>query len=379
MGEKKGLRGKIEIIVSEDQECRIVFSGNWTIYFRHEEVFPKIKELISTKPIKRIQISQKGLSSWDSFFVSLIERILNFLDSKGIETEILDLPEGVKRLLELSKTDLGQKRKAVKREAFFERIGEASFSVFSSMASFQDFLGRVTIAVFNILSGKSRLRYSDFLLYTQNAGARALPIVSLVSFLVGLILAFVATVQLKLFGAQIFVADLVGIAMARDIGAMMCGIIMAGRTGATYAAQIGTMQVNEEIDALRTFGFDPIEFLVVPRLFALTLMMPLLCIYSDLLGIAGGAVVGAGFTDITLLQYITETKNAVPLTHFSIGIFKAFVYGIIVAIIGCRKGLTCGRSAASVGRVTTSAVVTSIVWIILSCALITYICYVYDI
>ena len=379
MGEKKGLRGKIEIIVSEDQECRIVFSGNWTIYFRHEEVFPKIKELISTKPIKRIQISQKGLSSWDSFFVSLIERILNFLDSKGIETEILDLPEGVKRLLELSKTDLGQKRKAVKREAFFERIGEASFSVLSSMASFQDFLGRVTIAVFNILSGKSRLRYSDFLLYTQNAGARALPIVSLVSFLVGLILAFVATVQLKLFGAQIFVADLVGIAMARDIGAMMCGIIMAGRTGATYAAQIGTMQVNEEIDALRTFGFDPIEFLVVPRLFALTLMMPLLCIYSDLLGIAGGAVVGAGFTDITLLQYITETKNAVPLTHFSIGIFKAFVYGIIVAIIGCRKGLTCGRSAASVGRVTTSAVVTSIVWIILSCALITYICYVYDI
>ncbi len=379
MSEKKGLRGKIELIVSDNQECRIVFSGSWTIYSRHEEVFPKIKGLISTKPIKRIQISQKGLSSWDSLFVSLIERILNFLDSKGIETEILDLPEGVKRLLELSKTEVNKKKTLEKGMPLFEIIGETSLSVFSSIISFQEFLGRITIAILNIFLGRSRLRYSDFLLYTQNAGARALPIVSLVSFLVGLILAFVATVQLKLFGAQIFVADLVGIAMARDIGAMMCGIIMAGRTGATYAAQIGTMQVNEEIDALRTFGFDPIEFLVVPRLFALTLMMPLLCIYSDLLGIAGGAVVGAGFTDITLLQYITETKNAVPLTHFSIGIFKAFVYGIIVAIIGCRKGLTCGRSAASVGRVTTSAVVTSIVWIILSCALITYICYVYDI
>jgi len=313
--------------------------------------------------------------------VLLLFSIKDYVQKIGAEFEVDSVPQGALHILTLAEKGKATNQTPTKGESlsFFARIGEYSSQVASSIKGFHAFLGEVIIGLFNILTGKSKLQFGDFLLHLQNAGAMALPIVSLVSFLVGLILAFVATVQLKIFGAQIFVADLVGIAMARDMGAMMVGIIMAGRTGATYAAQLGTMQVNEEIDALKTLGLRPVEFLVIPRILALSLMMVPLCVYSDLLGIAGGAVVGAGLSDVTLLQYISETQKAVPLTHFFIGMTKCFIYGIIVALVGCRKGLSCGRSAASVGKVTTSAVVTSIVWIIVACAIVTIICYVYEI
>jgi phospholipid/cholesterol/gamma-HCH transport system permease protein len=211
-------------------------------------------------------------------------------------------------------------------------------------------------------------------LFIQQCGANALPIVSLISFLVGLILAFVGAVQLAMFGAQIFVADLVGIAMLRVMGAIMVGIVMSGRTGAAFAAQLGTMQVNEEIDALKTMGVSPMEFLVLPRMLALVVMMPLLCIYADLMGILGGLVVGVGLLDISVTQYIVQTKGALNLNHFFIGIFQAAVFGVLVALAGCLRGIQCGRSASAVGDATTSAVVTSIVAITIATAIITLGC-----
>jgi phospholipid/cholesterol/gamma-HCH transport system permease protein len=204
------------------------------------------------------------------------------------------------------------------------------------------------------------------MLIIQECGVQALPIVSLISFLVGLILAFVGAIQLMMFGAQIYIADLVGIAMAREMGAIMTGIIMAGRTGAAFAAQLGTMQVNEEIDALTTLGLSPMEFLVVPRMLALALMMPLLCLYADLMGIVGGLVVGVGMLDLTLPQYIEQTRGALNLTHLSVGVVKSVVFGVLVAVSGCMRGMECGRSASAVGMATTSAVVTAIVAIIVS-------------
>jgi phospholipid/cholesterol/gamma-HCH transport system permease protein len=197
--------------------------------------------------------------------------------------------------------------------------------------------------------------------------------VSLISFLVGLILAFMGAVQLRQFGAQIYVADLVGLGMAREMGAMMTGIIMAGRTGAAFAARLGTMTVNQEIDALTTMGLPPMEFLVLPRILALVLMTPLLCVYAVLLGMLGGALVGVWMLDLGFMQYYQQTLYALRLMDFVAGLIKGGVFGVLVALAGCLRGMQCGRSASAVGEAATSAVVTGIVWIIVSEAILTVI------
>ena len=172
---------------------------------------------------------------------------------------------------------------------------------------------------------------------------QALGIVTLISFLIGLILAFMGAVQLRQFGAQIFVADLVGLGMTREMGAVMTGIIMAGRTGAAFAAQLGTMQVNEEIDALQTMGIPPMEFLVLPRMLALMLMMPLLCVYADMMGMLAGLLIGTGLLDLSLVEYVNETRKAVHLVDFGLGLGKSIVFGALVALAGCLRGMQCGR------------------------------------
>jgi len=222
--------------------------------------------------------------------------------------------------------------------------------------------------------GKARFQRSEFISILQSCGAEALPIVSLISLLVGLILAFVGAVQLKMFGAQIYVASLVGIGMVRVMGAIMTGIIMAGRTGAAFAAELGTMQVNEEIDALQTMGISPMEFLVLPRMLALAVMMPLLCIYADLMGILGGLIVGVGMLDLSFMEYYNMTCSSVSIVNVWIGLFHGTVFGVLVALAGCLRGMQCGRSASAVGTATTSAVVTSIVSIIVATAIITVVC-----
>lgn len=235
------------------------------------------------------------------------------------------------------------------------------------------FVGEAFVAFLKFLLGRARYRRSDLLLVIQEVGAQALPIVTLISFLVGVILAYVGAIQLRQFGAQVYVADLVGIGMTREMGAMMAAIIMAGRTGAAFAAQLGTMQVNEEIDALKTLGISAMEFLVLPRMLALAVMMPLLCVYADLLGILGGAAVGIGTLDIGPTQYYLRTTEAVGLDSALAGLIKASVFGVLVAIAGCLRGMQCGRSSAAVGAATTSAVVTGIVLIVVSDALTTVI------
>jgi phospholipid/cholesterol/gamma-HCH transport system permease protein len=239
-----------------------------------------------------------------------------------------------------------------------------------------DFLGGASVAFGRLLTGRASFRRSDLVLLLLECGAQALPIVSLISVLVGLILAFVGAIELKMFGAQIYVADVVGIGMVRIMGAIMTGIIMAGRTGAAFAAQIGTMQVNEEIDALQTLGISPMEFLVLPRMVALIVMMPLLCLYADLMGIVGGIVVGTGMLDLSLAEYLNRTREAVTMNELWIGLFHSVVFGVLVAMAGCLRGMECGRSAAAVGEAATSAVVTSIVAIVVATAVITFACQV---
>jgi phospholipid/cholesterol/gamma-HCH transport system permease protein len=217
-----------------------------------------------------------------------------------------------------------------------------------------------------LLRGNARYRRTDLILLIQECGAEALPIISIISLLVGMILAFVGAMQLKQFGASIYVANLVAVAMTREMGAIMTGIVLSGRTGAAFAATIGAMQGNEEIDALSTLGVSPMEFLVLPRILALMVMTPLLCVYADVVGIFGGYLVGIATTDVTPAAYLVQTKEAITFADIGVGITKSAVFGALIAVSGCQRGMACGRSAAAVGVATTSAVVSGILAVIVA-------------
>ena len=354
----------------------VKLNGSWTI----DQQLPSAKDVgqqVESDPaIKQIAFDSAALSDWDSGLLSFLTKIITESSAKNITVDQGGLSEGIQKLLKLAFAvpEREGARKEAGREPILQRIGESTVAVGQEAIDTLTFIGDTFVSFLKFLVGKARFQRSDLMLTIQQAGAEALPIVTLISVLVGLILAFIGAVQLALFGAQIFVADLVAIAMTRVMGAVMVGVIMAGRTGAAFAAQIGTMQVNEEIDALQTLGISPMEFLVLPRMLALILMMPLLCVYADLMGILGGFIVGVGMLDITVRQYINQTINAMNLYHFFIGIFHAFVFGILIALAGCLRGIQCGRSAAAVGDATTSAVVTSIVAIVVATAIITVGC-----
>jgi phospholipid/cholesterol/gamma-HCH transport system permease protein len=226
-------------------------------------------------------------------------------------------------------------------------------------------VGECTLAAGRMLLGRARFRWSDVWLGLEQCGADALPIVSLISFLVGLILAYVGAITLRQYGGLIFIANLVGLAMVREMGAMMTGVIMSGRTGAAYAAQLGSMKVSEEIAALSTLGLSPVEFLVLPRMIALFLMFPLLTLYADFIGILGGLVVALSM-DLTYTQYTHQLMLAVDLRNFSVGLIKSCFFGVIVAVSGCLRGMQCGASSAAVGQATTRAVVTGITCMIVA-------------
>ena len=221
------------------------------------------------------------------------------------------------------------------------------------------------------LIGKAIYRKKDFWFIFEDCSYKAIGITALVSFLVGLILAFVGALQLKSFGAGIYVASMVTLGMTRIMAAIMVGIIMAGRTGSSYAATLGTMQVNEEIDALKTLGIKITDYLVTPRLVCLVLTIPFLTILADALGILGGAVVGVCFLNISPTAFFDYSIKALDLTNILVGLLHSVIYGIIISLCGCYEGLTAGRDADAVGKATTSAVVTALVWMIVATGILT--------
>jgi len=355
---------------------QIQFTGVWQLGAK----LPKEQELISYlsahPEVKTIGFEAKDLTAWDSVLLVFISKLISNCEIKGIVADYSGLPYGVRRLLSLASAVPEKKgaKKEKKRPSFFVSVADDTINFLNSSVEILSFLGEAFLALTKFFAGKARYRSADLWTTIQECGVNALPIVSMISLLVGLILAFVGAIQLKMFGAEIYVADLVGIAMIRVMGAVMTGIIMAGRTGAAFAAQIGTMEVNEEIDALKTLGIDPVEFLVLPRMLGLTIMMPLLCLYADLMGFLGGLIVGVSMLDLNIVQYFLETRNAVGLSDLWIGLFQGTLFGILVALTGCLRGMQCGRSAAAVGEATTSAVVTGIVSIVVTTALVTVIC-----
>jgi phospholipid/cholesterol/gamma-HCH transport system permease protein len=351
-----------------DGVLAVALAGPWTLAAGVPPVENLDKELAAAGTA-RLTFDSTGLTAWDSGLLTFLTALGTLCAQRSVAVDRAGLPVGVRKLLELAEAvpERTGARGGEVDESLLERVGRATLSRTAAVRETLDFVGRVTIAAGRLCVGRARFRRSDLAVFIQQTGAEALPIVTLISFLVGLIFAFVGAVQLVQFGATIYVANLVGIAMVRDMGAVMAAIVMAGRTGASYAAQLGSMKINQEIDALTTMGISPMEFLVLPRLLALTLMMPLLCLYADAVGILGGAAVGIGMLNLSPITYYNQTVSALTLTDVAGGVFKAAVYGVLVALFGCLRGIQSGSSSSAVGDATTEAVVSSIIAIVTAC------------
>jgi phospholipid/cholesterol/gamma-HCH transport system permease protein len=355
---------------AEEGVLRLVLGGDWTLeggLASRAEI-----EKALDAGVRRLTFDCRSLGRWDSALLTFVDGIAEAARDAGAAIDPSGLPEGAARLLALAMAVPEQKTKGPgARPSILARLGTGASAWWAATRETLEFLGNTTLAFGRFVAGRAQYRRSDLWLVIQECGAGAVPIVSLISFLVGLILAFGGAIQLRPFGAVLYVANGVGVSMARDMAAMMTGIIVAGRTGAAFAAQIGTMTVNEEVDALATMGISAIDFLVLPRMLALGLMTPLLCLYSNLLGIIGGACVGIFMLDLSSAEYWAQTREAITLTTMFSGLFKGAVYGVIVALSGCLRGIQCGRSAAAVGIATTSAVVTAITWIVVAAGVLT--------
>jgi phospholipid/cholesterol/gamma-HCH transport system permease protein len=353
----------------------LTISGDWQIISGPPSLDTVILQLHTHPDISRITFTSVGLKAWDSALAAFLLKLIRECERKKISVVPEGLPQGVHKLLSLAQVvrerdEAGRKNP----EPFLAAIGNSGIQIKDEIYSLLDFLGDLIVSFVRLVRGRAFMRRDDFFAIVQACGAEAFGLVSLISVLVGLILAFVGAMQLKMFGAQIFVADIVGIAMVRVMGAIMTGIIMTGRTGASFAAELGIMQTNEEIDALRTLGISPVEFLVMPRVLALVLMMPLLTLYANLMGIFGGYLIGVGMLGLNPVEYLSRTQAAVGINNLKVGLLHSVVFGVIIAISGCFRGMQCGRSAAAVGESTTSAVVTGITSIVIATAIITYIC-----
>ena len=349
----------------------LTFLGSWTVHI-DPCALPDFSRLF-TPETKHLSFDTRHLIAWDSRFLVELNRITTIAEKQGITIETEGLPSGVSNLLSLSrKKTFAPPDDSYSDPGILNDIGSHAIGLGKQAIEMLAFTGEILLSYIRFFTGQARCLKNDFIFFLYDCGPQALPIVALISFLVGFTLAFIGSVQLKMFGADIYVANLVGLTMTREMGPMMAAIIMAGRTGASYAAQLGTMQVNEEIDALDTMGINSFDFLVLPRLTALIIMMPMLAICADFIGIFGGFFIGCLSLDISPILYYEQTIKAVHLNHFLVGMIKSVVFGYLVAFCGCIKGMQCGRSADAVGKATTSAVVTAIVLIVISDAGFTF-------
>jgi phospholipid/cholesterol/gamma-HCH transport system permease protein len=332
---------------------------------------PALEELqsqlnaLAANNASHLVLQVEATSHWDPLLPARLLQCIYWGRAADLEVDLRQLPSEMGELLRIATAVEPHVPARLPATSLAAQLHTALANSGQSIIALCEFIGASAVAFGAMLTGRSNTRFKDILYFIEQAGPKALGIVTLISVLVGMILAYMGALQLRQFGAQIYVANLVGIGMVREMAALMTAIIMAGRTGAAYAAQLGTMQTNEEIDAIETLGMSPMEFLVTPRILALTLIMPLLCIYSNCLGILGGALVATGL-DVSLIQYMHQIQGSISWHDISAGLIKSIIYGVLIAIAGCQAGLQCGRSSAAVGEATTSAVVKAIVYIIIA-------------
>ena len=332
---------------------------------------------LARAPASSLRVDASGVAGWDSGLVVFLYGVLEACRARGVPVIHAGLPGTLERMLALVQESALPPSVPVARGGWLEQLGRRALAWRERVRAMALFVGETTLALGRFVVGRARFRGVDLGLLFEGAGPGALPIVALVNFLVGIILAFVGITQLRRFGAEYYVADIVGIAVARDMAALITAVVLAGRSGAAYAAQIATMKVTQEVDALRTLGISPVEFLVVPRLVALTVMMPFLTLFADLMGVLGGAAVGTTMMNQALGAYLRQTSHSVTTGDIAGGLVKSAVYGALIAITGTARGLEAERSSERVGEAATKAVVTGVVAIIAACGIFQYVFFLF--
>ncbi len=366
---------------STPKVLRLKLSGDWQIAAGFPPASEVIAHIAKHAGLEKITVEVAATLRWDSGLVTFLLQLDRECKRRKIHFAPGNLPAGAMKLFMLASAAMyvAVLPRRAARAPFFEMVGNRALHMAMDLRGLLDFLGELTLAFGRLAAGKACFRRDEFVYILQRCGVDALVLVSLISILVGMIFAFVGAIQLTMFGAQIYIAHIVGIAMVRVMGAVMAGILMAGRTGASFAAELGIMQTNEEIDALKTLGVPPVDFLVIPRVLALVIMLPLLTLYADMMGIIGGMVVCAGMFEISPLEYWNHTLMAVTINNLWVGLLNSLAFGVIVAVAGCYHGMICERSAAGVGTATTSAVVSAITGIVIATATITFICQIFGV
>jgi phospholipid/cholesterol/gamma-HCH transport system permease protein len=359
-----------------DDAVTAVLAGDWALGRgtpRSDELFAGWRggESRAVPSVRVVRFDTMALGSWDSSLLIFLLQVRDQCEARDVEFDATGLPERVARLVALARA-VPERTVAVAapRPHVVARLGQATLSAWQAWLAAVTFTGQVAEAFTRLLLRRFRLRWRDFWVVVQSNGSGALPIVTVIALLVGVIIAFLGVVVLRRFGAGYYVSYLVGYGMLREMGALMTGIIMAGRTGAAFAAELGSMKVSEEIDAYTTLGLSPIEHLVLPRVLGLFVMMPLLVIYADFVGIAGGMIVAITLLDLSTTQFMGGLLTVVTLSDALLGVVKATIFGLIIGMAGCMRGLQTGPDAAAVGRAATSAVVLGITLIILANAVI---------
>lgn len=337
------------------------------------QLVAELGALLKADRPRHLVVSLEGVDYIDDFGVSLLAGLKKKMAESRGEMSLQDVSEPINHFLARHHfSTLWQPSRQVSKsgQGLIAKLGDATIKFGAESGYALSFLGDTCLSLLYVLKHPSRLRGNDVMHNMKRVGVDALPIVGLISFLLGLIMAFMSSVQLQQFGANIYVASLVSLSMTRELGPIMTAIIVAGRSGSSFAAEIGSMKISEEIDALATMGIDPHIFLVLPRLIASFLVVPLLTLFSDVFAILGGLLVGVGMLDLTVNGYISQTIHTLDLFDVFWGFFKAGIFALLISWTGCLRGFQVSGGAAGVGRATTSAVVTSIFLIILTDSLL---------
>jgi phospholipid/cholesterol/gamma-HCH transport system permease protein len=321
-------------------------------------------EALGLNDTRLLRFDATGLARWDSSLLVFLSTVRLLAAQRKIGFDDTGLPSAARRLLALLPAQAPPIDPVAVRDGFVERLGRTVVAGWAEGVAITTLVGDQMIRARTAVAGKARMRSVDLWECLREAGLAALPMVALVNVLVGAILAFVGAVQLRRFGADIYIANLVGVAEIREMAAVMTAIVIAGRTGGAYAAEIAAMQGTEELDALRVIGIPVQEYLILPRVLALTVMMPVLYLYASAIGILGGLVVAVATLNLSAQNFIAQTRAAVSVHEVAFGLVKSLAFGALIAIAGCRIGLKAGRSAMDVGRAATSAVVAGIVGVI---------------
>jgi phospholipid/cholesterol/gamma-HCH transport system permease protein len=369
----------VELRARSDGDIEVGLEGNLA-FLDAKEIWSELRAHVAAAAHgSTLSFEMSQVQRVDGGVMALLAHLRAELQQRGVKSEFRGATQRIQEIIHLYRGDerVGRRKRVVPL-GILDQLGRATVEVAYEVKFVLTFLGEMIVAGVGVLRAPRTANWRELAPTMERSGADAVPIVVLVNFLVGMVMAFQASVQLKQFGANIFVADLIGISMTRELGPLMTAIVICGRSGAAFAAELGSMRVNEEVDALRTMGLGPMHYLVMPRALALMLVMPFLTLLADLVGVLGGLAVALTNLDLTLSAYVGELQKAVTPWDVYSGLLKSVIFGLAIALIACQQGLATTGGAEGVGRRTTSAVVTTLFTLILIDAAFTALLRLFD-